>query len=181
LRNDEAQVARPGRLTQDNPVIHLVKVLSKSPEETTELGNILGGILTGGDVVALRGTLGAGKSVIARGILRALGVEGDIPSPSFVLVAQYEGRLPVNHIDFYRLGSRDEALGLGLEDLLGGDSVSVMEWADRIEGLLPEARYDVWLEPGAGTDDRLITIKSPDPILRKRLMIMGKQLEGFGL
>ena len=146
---------------------------------------MLGGILTGGDLVALTGTLGAGKSVIARGILRALGVEGDIPSPSFVLVAQYEGSVKaghfkVNHIDFYRLGSSDEALGLGLEDLLGGDSVSVMEWADRIEGLLPEARFDVLLESGRETDDRLITIRSADPILRKRLLALAKQLEGFG-
>jgi len=162
-------------------VIHLVKVLSKSPEETTELGKILGGILTGGDLVALTGTLGAGKSVIARGILRVLGVDGDIPSPSFVLVAQYEGAVQVNHIDFYRLGSRDEALGLGLEDLLGGGSVSVIEWADRVEGLLPEARFDVALEQGMETDDRLITIRSTDPVLRKRLAAMAKQLEGFGL
>ncbi len=161
-------------------MIHLVKVLSRSPEETSELGKIMGGILTGGDIVALSGTLGAGKSVIARGILRALGVEGDIPSPSFVLVAQYEGGVPVNHIDLYRLTSPDEALGLGLEDLLGGDSVSVMEWADKIESLLPEARYDILLEQGRGPDDRFITIKSADPGLRKRLMIMGKLLEGFG-
>jgi len=161
-------------------VIHLVKVLSKSPEETSEIGKIMGGILTGGDIVALSGTLGAGKSVIARGILRALGVEGDIPSPSFVLVAQYEGVVPVNHIDLYRLMSPEEALGLGLEDLLGGDSVSVMEWADKIESLLPEARYDILLEQGRGPDDRFITIKSGDPGLRKRLMIMGKLLEGFG-
>jgi tRNA threonylcarbamoyladenosine biosynthesis protein TsaE len=161
-------------------VIHFLKVLSKSPEDTTELGSILGGILAPGDIVALTGTLGAGKSVIARGILRALGVEGDIPSPSFVLVAQYEGRVPANHMDFYRLGSRDEALGLGLEDLLGGDSVSVLEWADRVEGLLPEARYDVLLEPGAGVEDRLITIRSADPLLRERLVAVGRRLEGFG-
>ena len=161
-------------------MIHLVKVLSKSPEETSELGKIMGGILTGGDIVALSGTLGAGKSVIARGILRALGVEGDIPSPSFVLVAQYEGVVPVNHIDLYRLTSPEEALGLGLEDLLGGDSVSVMEWADKIKSLLPEARYDILLEQGRGPDDRFITIKSADPGLRKRLMILGKLLEGFG-
>ncbi len=161
-------------------MIHLVKVLSKSPEETTELGKILGGILTVGDIVALSGTLGAGKSVIARAILRALKVEGDIPSPSFVIVAQYEGAVPVNHIDLYRLGSRDEALGLGLEDLLGGDSVSVMEWAEKIEDLLPEARYDILLEPGRGVDDRFITIMTADPGLRKRLMVMGKLLEGFG-
>jgi tRNA threonylcarbamoyladenosine biosynthesis protein TsaE len=167
-------------------VIHLIKVLSKSPEETTEIGRMLGGILTGGDLVALTGTLGAGKSVIARGILRALGVVGDIPSPSFVLVAQYEGSvtdslLKVNHIDFYRLGSKDEALGLGLEDLLGGDSVSVMEWADRVDGLLPGARYDVALEPGRETCDRLVTIRSADPVLRKRLAAVAKQLKGFGL
>ncbi|MGD8628295.1 MAG: tRNA (adenosine(37)-N6)-threonylcarbamoyltransferase complex ATPase subunit type 1 TsaE, partial [bacterium] len=134
-------------------MIHLVKMLSKSPEETTELGKMLGGILEAGDLVALTGVLGAGKSVIARGILRTLGVRGDIPSPSFMIVAQYEGSVPANHMDFYRLRSRDEALGLGLEDLLGGDSVSVIEWADRVEGLLPEARYDVTLEQGAGIDD----------------------------
>jgi tRNA threonylcarbamoyladenosine biosynthesis protein TsaE len=161
-------------------VIHLIKVLSKSPEETTELGNILGGILVPGDIVALTGKLGAGKSVIARGILRSLGVEGDIPSPSFVLVAQYEGRMPANHLDFYRLGSLDEALGLGLEDLLGGDSVSVMEWADRVEGLLPQSRFDVMLEPGTGIEDRLITIRSADPASRERMVALGRQLEGFG-
>lgn len=161
-------------------MIHLVKVLSKSPEETSELGKILGGILTAGDIVALSGILGAGKSVLARGILRALGVRGDIPSPSFVIVAQYPGAVPVNHIDLYRLGSHEEALGLGLEDLLGGDSVSVMEWADKIESLLPDARYDILLEPGREPDDRFITIGSADPGIRERLMIMAKLLEGFG-
>jgi tRNA threonylcarbamoyladenosine biosynthesis protein TsaE len=161
-------------------MMHLVKVLSKSPEETAKLGAMLGGILAGGDLVALTGTLGAGKSVMARGILRAVGVEGDIPSPSFVIVAQYEGRLPANHIDLYRVGSDGEALGLGLEDLLGGDSVSVMEWAEKTEDLLPAARFEVLIEPGRGPDDRFITIKSGDPGIRKRLMAMARLLEGFG-
>ncbi len=161
-------------------MIHLVRVLSKSPEETSDIGRMIGGILTGGDVVALSGTLGSGKSVMARGILRALGVEGDIPSPSFVIVAEYDGTVPVNHVDLYRLGSTDEALNLGLEDLLYADSVSVIEWAEKIESLLPRARYDILMEPGKGPDDRFITLRSEDPALRKRLVALGEMLAGFG-
>ena len=160
-------------------MVHLIRLLSRSPSETTEAGRVLGESLSAGDVVALSGELGSGKSVIARGILRSLGVAGDIPSPSFVIVAAYEGRMPVNHIDLYRVNSADEAAGLGLEELLYSEAVSVIEWADKAEDLLPLARIDVMMESAIEPDDRLITVGAVDPRTRRRLMAFARALAGF--
>ena len=98
-------------------MVHLIRFLSASAEETRDFGRKLGRLLGASDVVALRGDLGAGKSVLARGILDALGVEGDMPSPSFVIVAAYATPVPVNHIDLYRIASKAEVLELGLSRL----------------------------------------------------------------
>lgn len=144
-----------------------------------EVGKVLGECLSAGDIVALSGDLGSGKSVIARGVLRSLGVAGDIPSPSFVIVAAYEGEIPVHHIDLYRLNSPDEVAGLGLEDLLYSDTISVIEWADKVENLLPLTRIDVVMESGGEPEDRLITIRAVGAKTKERLMAFARALAGF--
>ncbi len=136
--------------------------------------------VSAGDVVALTGDLGSGKSVLARGVLEALGVEGDMPSPSFVIVASYEARVPVNHIDLYRLDNAGEALDIGLEDLLYSDCISIVEWADRLGGFLPLASIKVELQAVGERDHRLISIKAVVPEVRTRLANLAGSLVRFG-
>lgn len=155
-------------------------MLSKSPEETRDVGRKLGMAVSAGDVVALTGDLGSGKSVLARGVLEALGVKGDMPSPSFVIVASYKAAIPVNHIDLYRLESAGEALDIGLEDLLYSDCISIVEWADRLAGFLPLASIRVELRTAGERDHRLISIRAVVPEVKTRLVDLAGSLVRFG-
>ena len=120
---------------------------SDSPDQTYTWGRALGMLLNRGDVVALVGELGAGKTTLTQGIIRGLGVAEDyyIGSPTFTLINEYEGRVPVYHLDFYRIESPSEVVHLGLEEYLDGDGVAIIEWADKIEALLPEEHMMVQL------------------------------------
>jgi tRNA threonylcarbamoyladenosine biosynthesis protein TsaE len=160
-------------------VVHLIRFLSESPDETRDLGRKIGTVLAAGDVVALRGDLGTGKSVLARGILDSLGVEGDMPSPSFVIVASYDAPVRVNHIDLYRLENPGEALDLGLHDLLHSDAVCVVEWAERLAGFLPSSAIDVEIRAGEGADQRLVTIGAGDDDVKRRLTGLAGELVRF--
>ena len=151
-------------------MVRLVRLLAGSAAETTRIGEALGVLLVPGDVVALTGVLGSGKSVLARGIMAGLGVRSKMPSPSFVIVATYEGKHPVNHIDLYRLTSPEEAVGAGIEDLLYSDGVSIIEWADRISDLLPAARIDVVIGLRDRPDERLISIAPIGDEIGRRLV-----------
>ena len=100
-----------------------------SPEKMHALGKEIAGKLTGGEVFLLSGDLGAGKTVLTKGIARGLGVKDEVTSPTFAIHNEYQGRLKLEHFDFYRLESAEEARILGLEEILGAkDSVSVCEW-----------------------------------------------------
>ena len=121
------------------------QIISKSPTTTVELGKQIGMLMKGGEVLGLIGDLGAGKTTFVKGIARGLGVANHHPvnSPSFVLLREYEGRVPLYHFDAHRLtGGAADLLRLeqevGLEEYFYGKGVSVMEWADRIETLLPK-------------------------------------------
>jgi tRNA threonylcarbamoyladenosine biosynthesis protein TsaE len=128
-----------------------------TPEETAAAGEALGRTLGAGDVVALYGELGSGKTCLVQGLVRGLGVATHATSPTFVLVNEYRGRLPVHHVDAYRTGSLTELLELGLLDLMGGDGVTLIEWADRAEPLLPDRTVRVRIA-GVGDEPREITI-----------------------
>jgi len=109
-----------------------------SEAETHRLGQRLGGRLRAGDTVLLSGELGAGKSVLARGIARGLGVEGAMPSPTFTLMTVHSGaRCPVYHMDLYRLKSAADLYESGLEEYIGGDGVALIEWPERAMDALP--------------------------------------------
>lgn len=127
--------------------------ITSSPEETEDLAARLAGILDAGSVVACFGKLGSGKTVFIRGLCRGLGVTDPVTSPTFTLIHQYRGRLPVFHFDFYRIHDDREALELGLDEFFYGEGVCVIEWADRVVRLLPEERVEVYLghlwQPGA--------------------------------
>jgi tRNA threonylcarbamoyladenosine biosynthesis protein TsaE len=157
-------------------VVHLIRFLSRSAEETSELGKKLGAVLEKGDVIALRGDLGSGKSVFARGILESMGVIGDKPSPSFVVVASYEAPVAVNHVDLFRLANAGEALDLGIEDLLYSGAVSIVEWADRMEGFLPPRAVDVEIRSAEDPGQRLIEITAKDADVKTRLTGLAREL-----
>lgn len=136
----------------------MASIISHHPEETLNLGRALAAELRPGDVLALAGDLGAGKTHFTKGLAEGLGVEADVTSPTFTLVHEYPGgRLPLVHIDLYRLEEATEVLGIGLDDYLAGDGVTVIEWADKFEALMPPdvrwVRFNV-LEG----DDREITL-----------------------
>ena len=117
--------------------------ISNSAEETIEAGRKYGRNAAKGDVFALTGDLGAGKTQFVKGVVAGLGSNAEVTSPTFVLVHEYEdGRLPVYHFDFYRLDNSEAVLRLGFDDYVFGDGISLIEWADRHPDLIPkEARW----------------------------------------
>jgi tRNA threonylcarbamoyladenosine biosynthesis protein TsaE len=120
--------------------------MSPSLEKTVWLGQELGAQLAKGDVIALIGDLGGGKTWFTKGIGLGLGIDSDtIVSPTFTLVNEYHGTHPLYHIDLYRLTSKTDILALGLEEYLTGDGISVIEWADRWPDELPEGTIQVEL------------------------------------
>ena len=135
-------------------------IASQRAEETEAAGERLGRTLGPSDVVGLIGELGAGKTCFVQGLTRGLGVTVHATSPTFVLVNEYRGRLPVHHVDAYRTGSLTELLDLGLDELFSGDGVTVVEWADKLLPLLPAHTIHVHLE-GVGDEARAITIRDP--------------------
>ena len=121
------------------------------------MGEMLGRLLEAGDVVALIGPLGAGKTVFAKGIAKGVGVVEEVTSPSFNIVIEYKGRVPLYHVDFYRLGIESEAIGVGIEDYLYGYGITIMEWAERFPKLLPKRRLDVEINFGKDDKERRLT------------------------
>jgi tRNA threonylcarbamoyladenosine biosynthesis protein TsaE len=141
-----------------------MKVVSRSAQDTQALGERLGTRLGRGDVVACIGPLGAGKTCFLQGLARGLGVMTDVTSPTFVLVNQYRGRLPVYHVDAYRTGSLTELVDLGLEEMLHGEGVTVVEWADKLLPLLPPRTVTVTIA-GLGDEPRQIELAGPAEVL----------------
>ena len=124
-------------------------LLSSSPEATRTFASRLATVAEPGDVICLWGELGAGKTVFAKGFGAGLGVEATISSPSFVLMGEYSGRLPMFHIDLYRLSSAGEVVDAGLLDDRQAVGVVLIEWPDRLGDSLPPERLDVHIDGGA--------------------------------
>ncbi len=123
---------------------YAARLTTRSARATHALGARLGRLLAPGDVVALVGELGAGKTELVRGACDGAGVAPEeVSSPSFAIVATYRGRLPVHHADLYRIGDPDELYGTGFGDLVGGDGALLVEWADRVPGALPDERLTI--------------------------------------
>ncbi len=128
----------------------VIELIVPGAEDMRALGEALAGVLVPGDVVALTGDLGAGKTTLVQGAARGLGVaDGSVTSPTFTLVREYRGRWPVYHLDVYRLDRIQEVIDLGFEELLDPDGVAFVEWGDAIEGLLPEGHLEIelWTRP----------------------------------
>ncbi|AZR71988.1 tRNA (N6-adenosine(37)-N6)-threonylcarbamoyltransferase complex ATPase TsaE [Anoxybacter fermentans] len=118
---------------------------TNSPEETVDFGKKLGKLIEPGMVILLIGDLGAGKTCLAGGILKALGVEDYVTSPTYTLVNEYWGSLPVAHFDLYRLDEPDQLFDIGFEEYLDGERVVLIEWPERANGYLPPTHLKVEL------------------------------------
>ena len=133
---------------------------TNSAEETISLGEKIGSCLKGGEIFAMQGTLAAGKTTITKGIAKALGVKDEITSPTFCLISEYEGRIPLYHMDVYRLDGGEDFIDLGAEDLIYGKGVSIIEWSEKIMEELPKSTIILKIEPVEGTTQRTIEIEN---------------------
>lgn len=134
-----------------------------SVDQTRDVAAAVSSLARPGDLVLLAGDLGAGKTAFVQGFGRGLGVPDRITSPTFTLVHVYEGRLPVHHLDVYRLGQLSEALDLGLAEMLDDGGVVIIEWGDAILPVLPHDYLEVRLSFGPGDDDRHVEFRPVGP------------------
>ena len=119
-----------------------------SPEETVGLGKKIGAMLKKGDVIAMQGTLAAGKTTITKGIAEALGIKDNITSPTFCLISEYSGKkLDLYHMDVYRLEGAEDFENLGTDEMLYGNGVSIIEWSEKISSVLPKKSITIELVP----------------------------------
>lgn len=124
-----------------------IQIRTKDVSETISIGRTLGRHLSSGDVICLTGELGTGKTCLIKGIAEGLGIEGKIvTSPTFIIIREYEGIIPLYHIDLYRIGYVDDLRDTGMEEVIYGTGVTAIEWADRIRDILPDERIEVMLE-----------------------------------
>lgn len=132
---------------------HLVHtVRTRDADETERLGDAIGAVIDRGACLCLTGPLGAGKTVLVRGLCRGLGAEDPVTSPTFILMESFEGRLPIVHIDLYRLEHEREVEDLGVYDLIESETVVIAEWGERSPALLEEADIEIRIEPGEGSE-----------------------------
>jgi len=117
---------------------NLLRISTVSDKETEEAGFYLGKVLVKGDIICLTGDLGAGKTVLVKGIASGLGVDDYVTSPTFTLINEYEGEIPVYHFDVYRIADTEELYDIGINEYLYGDGIILIEWADLIREILPE-------------------------------------------
>ena len=137
-----------------------MKYYTRSEEDTLRLAGRLAQALKPGDSVLLHGDLGAGKSVFARGVGRALGVTGAMPSPTFTLLIPYEGRQKLYHFDLYRLNDPEEFYAAGLDEFIGGDGIALIEWPEMAE-IDPEPALHVTIERSGGDEQqRVLTLEN---------------------
>lgn len=139
-----------------------LKLTTHSSEETIALGEILGAMLKPGDVLAMRGTLAAGKTTITKGIAKALGVTDNITSPTFCIISEYEGaKMPLYHMDVYRLDNAEDFINLGVDDLIYGNGVSIIEWSEKIQSELPQKTITVQITPNEDSTRTIELINWP--------------------
>jgi tRNA threonylcarbamoyladenosine biosynthesis protein TsaE len=138
------------------------QIRALDPDATTDLGRALSTAARPGDLICLWGELGAGKTHLAKAIGAGLGVAGTINSPSFILMAEYAGRMPLFHLDLYRLVDAAEVVAGGLIDDRQATGLTLVEWPDRMAAILPVERLDVIID-GAGDDPRTITLRAGSP------------------
>jgi tRNA threonylcarbamoyladenosine biosynthesis protein TsaE len=148
------------------------RVRSASADETVALGERLGRVAAPGDLICLWGDLGAGKTQLTKGIAQGLGIDDTVNSPTFVLMSEYRGRLPLFHVDLYRLADAADALAGGVVDERQVDGRTVVEWPDRMGIVLPAGRLDVRIS-GTGDEPRTIELVAGSARYRRYLEAAG--------
>ena len=138
----------------------MIRARTKSVDDTRALAAEMASLARAGDLVVLAGELGAGKTAFVQGFARGLGVDEAVTSPAFVLVRTYEGRIPLVHLDVYRLDHLQELVDLGIAELLDDDGVTLIEWGDVVAPALPADFLEVRLEAGESADDRALGIRA---------------------
>jgi len=144
--------------------LETINLQLNNSEDTLKLGEIIGKSINPGSIIALVGDLGAGKTVLVKGIARGLGIEEEPNSPTFVIMNSYEGRIPLYHFDLYRLSDEDELLAIGYEEYFYGNGVCAVEWADRVEEIFTEHTINIEIkipEPDVENSEtqRIVSIK----------------------
>ena len=139
----------------------MTRLITHSVQETFRAGYNLGSILEKGDMVCLTGGLGTGKTAFTGGIASALGIEGYITSPTFTIVNEYEGKIPLYHFDVYRIADPSEMFEIGFEEYVEGNGIVIIEWAELIGDILPEAYIKVVIEKDffSGSDVRKLSFQ----------------------
>ena len=135
----------------------MISITTHSSQETIDLGKKIGKMLKKGDVIAMQGTLAAGKTTITKGIAEALEIKETITSPTFCLISEYQGKMPLYHMDVYRLDGGEDFINLGTDDMIYGEGVSIIEWSEKIMDELPKKTIVLKLEPQED-GSRIITI-----------------------
>lgn len=125
----------------------MLEFITHTPEETINLGKAIGSLLKKGDVIAMQGTLAAGKTTITKGIAQALEISENITSPTFCLISEYYGKMPLYHMDVYRLEGSEDFINLGTDDMIYGDGVSIIEWSEKIMDELPKKTIILKITP----------------------------------
>ena len=136
-----------------------MKWIADSPKDTGRRGKKIGRRLRPNDVVTLHGTLGAGKTTFAKGIAEALGIREAVTSPTFTILSQYSGSLPLTHMDLYRLGSEEEFELLGGEDFFYAEGITLIEWSEKAQPFLPKETVEVFISVNPDTQQRIIEIQ----------------------
>ena len=137
-----------------------MKVRTNSAAETRAAGMAIASCLAPGDVVVLAGELGSGKTTLAQGIAAGLGVTEPVVSPTFAIVREYEGHVPIAHVDVYRLDHVQELHDIGFEEIVDGSRVVLVEWGELVAPVLPLDRIVVRLLPGVGDDERVVDVSA---------------------
>ena len=137
----------------------MLDIVSSSPVMTEAIGEKIASQLKGGEVIALFGSMGMGKTAFTRGLARGLGIESGVSSPTFALVHEYHGRMTVYHFDMYRVSGWDDLYSTGFFDYLDTGAVLVIEWSENIEAALPQDAIRIEIELGANENERIFHIE----------------------
>jgi tRNA threonylcarbamoyladenosine biosynthesis protein TsaE len=155
----------------------LIGLTTSSPSETSAVGLALGSLLRSGDLVLVEGELGAGKTVLTQGIGAALGVVGAVTSPTFILLRAHRGRLPLLHVDLYRLDDPAAVADLGIGELLEEGGVAVVEWGERAREVLDGDRLEIEIGVGADPEQRELSLRPVGPSWLARVAALEGALE----
>jgi len=138
------------------------KIITKSEEETIEIGAKIAAKLKVGDIICMKGDLGAGKTTLTKSIAKNLGINDYVTSPTFTIINEYNGKYPLYHFDVYRIENPEDMYELGFEEYFYGKGICIIEWANMIEELIPEESIWIELDYGSNENERVIIINGID-------------------